>query len=388
MPALEMSASGPHGRSLRLIGLGLTLLFLASVGAAWATPVQAKDWTPQIKATRHSQIYWESVMRAADHDVRSLQKARKQTQRKLKKAQRNLAKAAPRRTAAKRRLVETRAELRDTRALLAAATMPPPPPPDAATAILALGRPAPVAPAATQALADTDTDMGLMASAGRPAPAPATEAVRDVSVGDVVRLERQAKKQKRAFKKARKKARRISANVRTQRHRLADLKLTRRNAIARRESAERNLGAYIISMARLGKNRAAQMRDVRPGLNSPFSWPARGRVSQGYSARHDGLDIVSYRGAPIRAAAYGVVSYIGWNPWDEHGRAFMVVVAHGSGYETLYGHVLPNRNVRIGQEVNKGEIIGYMGSTGFSTGTHLHFELRRGRTTVNPMAFL
>ena len=126
MPALGMSTSGPHGRYLHLIGLGLALLFLASVGAVWATPVQAKDWTPQIKATRHSQIYWESVMRAADHDVRSLQKARKQTQRKLKKAQRNLVKAAVRRTATKRRLTETRAQRRGARALLAAATMPPP----------------------------------------------------------------------------------------------------------------------------------------------------------------------------------------------------------------------------------------------------------------------
>jgi murein DD-endopeptidase MepM/ murein hydrolase activator NlpD len=386
MSALGTSASGPHGRYLHLIGLGLALLFLASVGAVWATPVQAKDWTPQIKATRHSQIYWESVMRAADHDVRGLQKARKQTQRKLKKAHRNLAKAAVRRTATKRRLTETRALLRDRRALLATATMPPPPPPDAATAILALSEAVPTTASTAQALADTDVDMGLMS---RPDPlVPATEAIRDVSVGDVVRLEKQARQQKRTFKKARRKARRISANVRVQRNRLAGLKSARRNAIARRESAERNLGAYIIAMARLGKNRAARKRDVRPGLNSPFSWPARGRVSQGYSASHDGLDIVSYRGAPIRAAAYGVVSYVGWNPWDEHGRAFMVVVAHGSGYETLYGHCLPSRNVRIGQEVNKGQIIAYMGNTGYSTGTHLHFELRRGRTTVNPLGFL
>jgi murein DD-endopeptidase MepM/ murein hydrolase activator NlpD len=386
MPALGTSASGPHGRYLHLIGLGLALLFLASVGAVWATPAQAKDWTPQIRATRHSQIYWESVMRAADHDVRSLQKARKQTQRKLKKTRPNLAKAATRRTATKRKLTETRAKLRGARALLAAPTMPPPPPPDTASAILALSDPVPVPAIEPSALARTEVGTGLVTNAG-PLIA-ATEVALEVSVGDVVRLERQVKKQKQAFKEARRKARRVSANVRAQRNRLAGLKSAPRHAIARRESAERSLGAYIIAMSHLGQIRAAKKRDVRPGRNSAFSWPARGRISQGYSARHDGLDIVSYRGAPIRAAAYGVISYIGWNPWDEHGRAFMVVVAHASGYETLYGHVLPNRHVRVGQEVAKGETIGYMGSTGFSTGTHLHFELRRGRTTVNPLGFL
>ena len=131
-------------------------------------------------------------------------------------------------------------------------------------------------------------------------------------------------------------------------------------------------------------------------------WPTRGRISQSYGCTgfylspprgscrhfHDGLDIVSYRGSPIRSAAVGVVSYIGWNPWDQHGRAFMIVVAHPGGYETLYGHVLPTRRVRVGQLVKKGEVIGYMGNTGRSTGVHLHLELRRGRTTLNPLAFL
>ena len=83
-----------------------------------------------------------------------------------------------------------------------------------------------------------------------------------------------------------------------------------------------------------------------------------------------------------------MVSYVGWNPWDQEGRAFMIVVAHPGGYETLYGHVLPARRVRVGELVRRGEIIGYMGNTGRSTGVHLHLELRRGRTTLNPLVFL
>jgi murein DD-endopeptidase MepM/ murein hydrolase activator NlpD len=66
----------------------------------------------------------------------------------------------------------------------------------------------------------------------------------------------------------------------------------------------------------------------------------------------------------------------------------MVVVAHPNGLETLYGHVMPRRDVRVGQLVRRGEVIGYMGSTGKATGVHLHLEMRRGRTTLNPLAFL
>jgi murein DD-endopeptidase MepM/ murein hydrolase activator NlpD len=86
--------------------------------------------------------------------------------------------------------------------------------------------------------------------------------------------------------------------------------------------------------------------------------------------------------------AFGVVTYVGWNPWDKEGRAFMVVVTHAGGHETLYGHLQPKRVVRVGEEVKKGHVIGYMGNTGNSTGPHLHLEVRRGRTTLDPLAFL
>jgi murein DD-endopeptidase MepM/ murein hydrolase activator NlpD len=141
-------------------------------------------------------------------------------------------------------------------------------------------------------------------------------------------------------------------------------------------------------MERYARGRATNMAKYRPGIDSPFAWPARGRISQYYGRSHDGLDIAGYKGSPIRAAAFGVVSYIGWNPWDKQGRAFMIVLAHAGGLETLYGHILPRRSVRIGQAVRQGEIIGYMGSTGNSTGPHLHFEVRRGRTTINPLGYL
>ena len=154
-------------------------------------------------------------------------------------------------------------------------------------------------------------------------------------------------------------------------------------------------------MSRLAQLRAAKKTGVRPGRNTRFVWPTRGRITQRYGCTglrsnpvrggcrfHAGIDVTAGYAAPIRAAGVGVVSYVGRNPWDRNKRAFMVVVAHPGGYETLYAHILPIRRVRVGQLVRKGELIAYMGSTGRSTGVHVHLEFRRGRTTLNPLAFL
>jgi murein DD-endopeptidase MepM/ murein hydrolase activator NlpD len=224
----------------------------------------------------------------------------------------------------------------------------------------------------------------------------------DVSVGDVVALGREAARQQRKFQQARQRALRVWRYVRVKRNNLAAIKARERSTMGRRAGAEAALGGRILSMSALAQRRVAKKTNVRPGVNSGFTWPAQGRISQRYGCTgfalnpargscphfHDGLDIAGYRGTAIRAAAVGVVSYVGWNPWDRQGRAFIIVVAHPGGYETLYGHVLPARQVRVGQVVKRGEVIGFMGNTGRSTGVHLHFELRRGRTTLDPLAFL
>jgi murein DD-endopeptidase MepM/ murein hydrolase activator NlpD len=373
-------------------------------------PTQARDWTPQISAVRYSQLYYESVMRAADRELHLLKRTRKQTQRTLRKMQRNLRAAVARRIRTRQALDTTRDRLRGARVTLVGPPTAPPPPPDMATAVLALHEPE---SAEMVALAVADVvvaGLGLLAAESVPAvvtpalipPALVPAAVPDVSARDVTRLQKQLKHKKRAFKKARRQTHRVSRNLRTKRHVLASIKTRERSAISRRESAEAGLAGRILSMSTLARQRALNQTKVRPGISSGFLWPALGRLSQGYGCTgfrlnpprgscahfHDGLDIVSYLGAPIRAAAVGVVSYIGWNPWDERGRAFIIVVAHPSGHETVYGHVLPTRRVRVGQLVRHGEIIGNMGNTGRSSGVHLHFELRRGRTTLDPRGFL
>ena len=166
--------------------------------------------------------------------------------------------------------------------------------------------------------------------------------------------------------------------------------LQREIATARssRNAAEALLAGQIRAMGALAHRRAAKKTDVRPGRDSAFVWPARGRITQRFSAAHDGLDIAAARGSPIRAAAVGVVAYVGWNPWDRGRRAFVIVVGHPGGLETVYGHLLPIRRVTVGQLVRKGQLIGFMGNTGHSTGVHLHIEISRGFRQMNPLAFL
>lgn len=103
----------------------------------------------------------------------------------------------------------------------------------------------------------------------------------------------------------------------------------------------------------------------------------------GGGAMHSGLDFKGAHGAPILAAAAGRVSFAGW----QGGYGNTVEVDHGHGIMTRYAH-LSRITAQVGQAVTAGHMIGGMGSTGRSTGTHLHFEVRVGGTAVNPRRFL
>lgn len=115
-----------------------------------------------------------------------------------------------------------------------------------------------------------------------------------------------------------------------------------------------------------------------------FVWPASGQVSQGYRFYHKAYDIANRGGGPILAADGGTVVAANW---DSSGYGNRVMVDHGNGYITLYGH-LSVIQVREGQRVNRGDVLGQMGSTGRSTGVHLHFEIRRGGVLLDPGGFL
>ncbi len=127
-----------------------------------------------------------------------------------------------------------------------------------------------------------------------------------------------------------------------------------------------------------------------------FSWPlpVNGTITSGFGYRsdpfigeerfHGGLDIAAAEGTPVLAADDGVVTVAnGTDSWGG-GYGFHVMIDHGSGYETLYGHC-SSICVFYGQSVRKGEVIAYVGSTGNSTGDHLHFEIRENGQKTDPI---
>ncbi|HCQ31768.1 TPA: hypothetical protein DIU27_05350 [Candidatus Collierbacteria bacterium] len=114
-------------------------------------------------------------------------------------------------------------------------------------------------------------------------------------------------------------------------------------------------------------------------------WPAAGKISQEYRAWHKGLDIANHGGGAILAADSGTVLVASW--LDNTGYGNRVVIDHGNGTKTLYAH-MSSFSVVVGQTVKRGDKLGMMGSTGRSTGTHLHFEIRTDKGNANPLAVL
>jgi len=128
-------------------------------------------------------------------------------------------------------------------------------------------------------------------------------------------------------------------------------------------------------------------------MATPMGWPVEGWLSSKYGYRehpvkkyrkfHSGLDIATRPGKPVRATADGVVSFSG----RSGGNGNLVAVEHGFGYTTYYAHNKKNA-VEVGQVVKRGDIVSYVGSTGTSTGPHVHYEVWKNGNSVNPMPFV
>ena len=133
--------------------------------------------------------------------------------------------------------------------------------------------------------------------------------------------------------------------------------------------------------------------DAIDAANAPSLWPVIGRVTSSFGEREDpfngegafhaGIDIATSYGSPIHAPADGFIEKAG--PANGYGRE--MVVDHGQGITTIYGH-LSGFAVAAGQQVKRGQVIGYVGSAGRSTGPHLHYEVRIRNTPVNPHRYL
>ncbi|MGW8272049.1 MAG: peptidoglycan DD-metalloendopeptidase family protein [Thermodesulfovibrionales bacterium] len=135
----------------------------------------------------------------------------------------------------------------------------------------------------------------------------------------------------------------------------------------------------------------SEQRDIY--MATPKGWPVSGYISSAFGLRvhpqkkvremHTGIDLASQPGSAVIATADGIVSFAGWSG----GNGNLVVIEHGLGYTTCYAH---NKRiaVSVGQRVKRGETIAYVGSTGNSTGPHVHYEVWIDRKPVNPKAYI
>jgi len=127
--------------------------------------------------------------------------------------------------------------------------------------------------------------------------------------------------------------------------------------------------------------------------HTPTIRPCKGSLSRGFGMHNDpftgayqphrGIDIAAPKGTPVQATAFGVVDFAGYQ--TKLGNT--VIINHGNGVKTYYGH-LSKINVRKGQRVDRRDIIGLMGSTGYSTGSHLHYEVKISKRAVNPYKYI
>ena len=166
--------------------------------------------------------------------------------------------------------------------------------------------------------------------------------------------------------------------------------------LKRIQDNRQSLEAALDELERISKELEEQIRKRQraEGLGTgKIIWPARGRISSPFGWRthpilksrrfHSGIDIAIPSGTPVQAADSGVVLISGWNG----GYGLFVAIDHGKGISTAYAHN-SRLLVKEGDEVTKGQTIALSGSTGWSTGPHLHFEVRENGTPVNPLKYL
>lgn len=182
----------------------------------------------------------------------------------------------------------------------------------------------------------------------------------------------------------------------------------RGEAATNRSQAQRNAQQAAAEAARLNKQleeaeaayeELAARLAARSGLGAfdgqrVALWPIRGPVTSGYGPRwggfHNGIDIAAPKFTPVRAASSGLVVTVG-RPYVAAGdTAVVVIIAHGYNFSTLYGHLDDRRwpPVQVGQRVNAGDVIGYVGLTGWTTGPHVHFMTIANSRARDPRPYL
>ena len=191
-------------------------------------------------------------------------------------------------------------------------------------------------------------------------------------------------------------ARMVRDRLAADRDRLAAARQLKTSALMESRASREDYLHEVEALAAQSAALAAQIRAAQTGAGSPGTgapsaagliWPVDGPVVSGFGMRwgrmHEGIDIAAASGTPIHAAASGTVIHAGWLG----GYGNLVVLDHGNGLATAYAHASAIL-VGVGQQVSQGETISLVGSTGRSSGPHLHFEVRVNGTAVDPLGYL
>ena len=205
---------------------------------------------------------------------------------------------------------------------------------------------------------------------------------------------------KAALKKLEK---RVAAELAQQKRDYAQLernKAAAKRAIAKAGAAQKKLKDQINALIR----KQMQGGNIPSQYNGTLKWPMSGDVTQNFGCTgviwepphgscphyHNGIDLVASYGTPVRASGDGVVVYIGWNYADGPDPAWIVIIAHSDSLQTWYAHMQPRYpgGLHAGSAVSRGDLIGYEGNTGHSTGAHLHWGVMFNGDFVNPRLFL
>jgi murein DD-endopeptidase MepM/ murein hydrolase activator NlpD len=228
----------------------------------------------------------------------------------------------------------------------------------------------------------------------------ATNTIRQQTAVQKQKLDQRLKELREAQARLKQLERQAEAALRAQRAQYAKMAADEkrmRHALAATAASKRRLQNRINRLVATQYNQG----NIPSKYNGTLRWPMGGVVTQDFGCTgvvyeppmgscahwHNGIDIVAPYGTPVRASGRGRVVYVGWNYADGADPAWIVIVAHSRSLTTWYAHLQSRYKVRAGQTVSQGQVIGYEGNTGHSTGAHLHWMVEYNGNFVNPRLF-
>lgn len=335
----------------RLLAPLLALAVVLSAGVVTPDPVLAGS-SSTVASLRQRQLSAEAAMRRADKQIERLLRQRRHGSQLLRTAKQKLEKAIARRKALEGRAEKDRLRLGDLKLTLARETRV------------------------------------------RPNPSGTQKVDKPVLRKRITKLQKEVQRLDKKVRKTQKKEARARALKQSRLDKPGRARIEARKR--ERERSEAKLSSAVNAMIALSRQRAGGLGKA---TTKRFTRPLRGNVSQAFGCTgrstnprrgtcrhfHDGVDLAAPKGTKVRAAADGYVAYVGFSPWDDGSRAYVVIIGHADGFESVYAHLQPKRAVRAGQKVKRGDVIGRVGMTGLTSGPHVHWELRQGGVYLNPL---